>query len=283
MNLVISTTIGWNIGDQFILSGVKNLLKKSWGDFQCVHHDRNPFKLPRGGEESHNAIRCGWADALVIAGSPGWTIECAAIYRTALDHNVPIYMIGIGAGCHSALLGEQLLHDHDTTEALNKAKLVICRDEIARDEASKYCGGIELLPCPAAMISSYAFNSFTAAQFREDLMALGPYYTGDFSERGLMAHQIEDVEKSNGRAFYSENADDYFIQYVKAKSVTSFRLHASVICRVFGVPITNLWPDDDCRCVSTWSVIDSAFRYGIRKSFDRYVELLEKVKPNINH
>jgi hypothetical protein len=279
VNLVISTTVGWNIGDQFILEGVKNLIERSWGSFKCVYHDRNPSKLPRGGEESHRAILCGWADALVIAGSPGWTLECSSIYRTALDTNTPIYMIGIGAGCHSDELSRQVSGSKDITEALIKAKLVICRDEIALSTVRKYHSSAELLPCPASMIPVEMRAFDYEAYQREDLIALGNYYTGDFSEKGLIAHQIGDLEKSRGCAFYSENVRNYFARYAKARSVVSSRLHASVVCHVFKVPVTNLWTEDDVRCASTWSVIDSAFKSGIQGYFNTYLRLLRSRTP----
>lgn len=274
MNLVISTTFGWNIGDQFILSSVKNLIQRAWGRFQCVHHDRNPFKLLSGGSESHNAISCGWADALVIAGSPGWTLECAQIYRTALDNKTPIYMIGIGTGVDYNYLSKEVSGNSDIIEAIQMAKLIICRDEIARDVIKGYRDA-ELLPCPVSTIShpeSYVVSG-------RHLVAMGPHLEQGNINGGLVAHQVSDLENSEGRAFYSEIVEDYFSLYVGAYSVLSSRLHASILCRAFDVPVANLWPESDPRCSSTWSVVDESFKSGIYKSVDKYFELLYTFRP----
>jgi len=274
MNLVLSTTVGWNIGDQFIFMGVRELLRSAWGTFSVVIHDRNPVKLMSGGVESHKVIACGWADALVIAGSPGWTTECAEIYRTALDHKVPIYLIGIGAGAPLESLADEVAGNPDIVEALHEAALVICRDEVVRDVVGRHREDHHLLACPA----SYSPHPLgTPVGPVGALIALGPHYEGDWGADRTMAHQIADLERSEGKAFYSEDPQNYLARYAGASHVTSSRLHASVVCRAMGVPVTNLWPDDDFRCATAWSVIES-----LPDSRPDYWRLLARFTPKIN-
>lgn len=278
MNVVISTTIGWNIGDQFILNGVKELLRRSWGRCQYVHHDRNPAKFLRGGgEESHTAIDCGWADALVIAGSPGWTTECGSIYWRAMQSGVPVYLVGIGAGAPADALALEVAFSPNIIWALSSARLVICRDEITRDLALRYRLDAELLPCPAAVVAWVPSNTLT--ENSGGLTALGPFYADDWHLDGLMAHQIADLHRSTGKAFYSECPADYLMRYARATHVASARLHASVVCRAMSVPVTNLWPSDDYRCAGAWSVLESAMRTGLAQKLDKYCELLGSAKP----
>lgn len=282
MNVVISTTFGWNIGDQIILAGVKRLLGLAWNPaenlwrMRYVHHDRNPVKLPSGGEESHAAIRSGWADALVIAGSPGWTLECDEVYRAALDMGVPIYLIGIGTGTNGNHLAEQVSEHPNIARALSAAKVVICRDEIARDVAAMHAQSVELLPCPAVANGLWGGIGWAS----EGRVALGEYYAGPWCMSTGVAHQTSDLERSGGRAFYSSSVADYLAIYMGAQDVVSSRLHASILRLAFGLPVANLWPADEPRCSSTWDVAERGMRAGLDAIVGQYVEILGRKVPN---
>lgn len=280
MNLVISTTFGWNIGDQFVLAGVKAALALGWdGLLRYVYHDRNPERLPSGGMEAHEAIRCGWADALVIAGTPGWTLECLDIYQTAIEHGVPIYMIGIGAGADTGLLLYQVENNEVLKAALAAAPLIICRDEICRDVVSRFTPEAHLLPCPAIL------NGLKGHAMRDgrELVAMGEHYHGPYDRDGLVAHSVADLQCSGGRAFYSSDPAQYLNLYNTAESVVSARLHASVVRRGFGLPVTNIWPESDFRCRATWAVVESIVKNGPKGLLIQYHDLLNQVTPAIKH
>ena len=263
MNVVISTTVQWNIGDQFILNGVLRLLRLSWGDIHVILHDRNPDRLPLGGSAAHSVMESGWADAFVVAGSPGWTGECSAIYETALRCNVPIFLIGIGSGSHAEGLSSQIERDVFVQDAIEKASLIICRDEPLRDLLKERRQDIHLLPCPASMIErrSSPYRASTVG-------AMGPWWVQQDCDI-CCAHQTSDIQ--NHDAFFSSDTESYYDLYASAKRVISSRLHASIVCRVMGTPVENLWPEDDCRCPAAWSLVSETC---LDDAFNDYCKLI---------
>jgi hypothetical protein len=210
----------------------------------------------------------------VIAGSPGWTLECSDIYYTAIEHKTPIYLIGIGAGSDAEGLAQQISSNSAIADALTCAVVVICRDEIARGVAEKYASEVKLLPCPAVANGLWLGAGWPSAK----RVALGAYYDGPCDDNGV-AHQITDLVQSQGRAFYSSDMTDYLAIYRGAQEVVSSRLHASVLRHAFGMPVTNIWPDSDFRCKAAWDVLGQGTRSGITSVLEEYIRILRIKQP----
>lgn len=97
-NILLSSTIAWNPGDEFIRIGVKRLL----GDHNYVVWNRNPDVMSIGRKASTNSIfgevDVNLFDMVVFAGTPQWYGEATrGIYESLRRHpDIPIAFLGIG-------------------------------------------------------------------------------------------------------------------------------------------------------------------------------------------
>lgn len=114
MNILISTTLGHNPGDEIILKGVKRLLAAKFGDeITYISYNRNPDLQTRGlcnervqrtdlvGNYMTSGSILKHVDMVVLAGSPEWyggPMEALykAIEKYTLD--IPLLALGIGLG-----------------------------------------------------------------------------------------------------------------------------------------------------------------------------------------
>jgi hypothetical protein len=108
--LLVSTTNGWNLGDDLIRQGVMRLLNVGGLD-PVVWINRAQVSV-RDEER-----RCDWsplwsklcnfgdprtlvesAKALIVAGTPEWIDTIQPFYRLAVESGLPIWIIGVGGG-----------------------------------------------------------------------------------------------------------------------------------------------------------------------------------------
>lgn len=101
--LVVSTTTRWCVGDEFIAEGVLRLLDV--GEEPVVFFDNVAFGFDYAAHGATNTepsypktvgalIRR--ARALVFAGTPAWLTKPLALWREAIHHKTPIWLIGVG-------------------------------------------------------------------------------------------------------------------------------------------------------------------------------------------
>ena len=109
MNILISTTTNWNVGDDFIRMGVQHLLDEVYPDANYIHYDRNPNnfvsfpdnqkpKKYQLGNIMTGTIDWSSIDLVVLAGSPEFLHEpLHPIYSGLVSHpNIPLWAIGVG-------------------------------------------------------------------------------------------------------------------------------------------------------------------------------------------
>ncbi len=170
-NIVFSTTRQWNPGDEFILIGCINLLKKIT-TFNAIIYNKHPqvryligwkrkslnsvfkffFRVPLFSPFLDNSLkptsRGTFVDLVVFAGSPSWYGEVSKdLYHFILKNEVPTLFLGIG-------MGEPISIDSFKPyeiEVLKKANLVITRDKRAEKLLQSF-GAIQQ-PCPALFSS----------------------------------------------------------------------------------------------------------------------------------
>lgn len=101
MNILISSTLTWNPGDEFIRMGVKKLIGKH---HTYVVWNRNPDVMSLRGRALSNSawnnIDVSLFDLVVFAGTPQWLDPSSAyLYRELIRHpQVPAMLLGVGCG-----------------------------------------------------------------------------------------------------------------------------------------------------------------------------------------
>lgn len=136
--LLVSTTNGWNLGDDLIRQGVMRLL--NIGQFDpVIWLNRAQVNVP------DTDRKCGWsplwkklrnfgdprslvahAKALIVAGTPEWIDTIQPYYRMAAQTGLPVYIIGVGGGQEGQ--GHHLKQSHQQ----NPIRVATVRDEAAR-------------------------------------------------------------------------------------------------------------------------------------------------------
>lgn len=99
---LVNTSYGWNLGDDLIREGVINLLRLSGkpmvfinrADVRCNGASRPLWKV-LGNMPSPDEL-CRNAKAFIVAGTPAWLGGAQEFYQASLEHNVPIYIVGVG-------------------------------------------------------------------------------------------------------------------------------------------------------------------------------------------
>ncbi len=136
--LLVSTTNGWNLGDDLIRQGVMRLLNVGpldpviWlnrAQVNVADPDRKcnwtPLwkKLRNFGDMNSLVTH---AKALVVAGTPEWIDTIQPYYRMAAQIGLPIYIIGVGGG------QEGQVHHLKQSHQQNPIGVATVRDEAAK-------------------------------------------------------------------------------------------------------------------------------------------------------
>lgn len=171
MNIVFSTTRQWNPGDEFILLGCINLLKKQLGEFNSIIFNRNPqirrhrkFDIITALDDLvgkdlaekfqdnsvKNRLPMDYADMVVFAGSPEWRgLKMRKLYAFVRELKLPSLFLGIGTGGAFKFTDEHFSKDEQ--EVLRKAKLIAVRDGNTAAGLAPLTS--HHLPCPALFSS----------------------------------------------------------------------------------------------------------------------------------
>jgi len=102
---LINTTYGWNLGDDLIREGVINLLgiqnKSKVFVNRCQLRAGSGFTPMWKSQRNMCSPRelVEHASGLVVAGSPEWVRFFEEFYEVAIEHNLPIYLVGVGMRC----------------------------------------------------------------------------------------------------------------------------------------------------------------------------------------
>ena len=267
LNLLFSTTRQWNIGDEFISFGTKNIIKAAGIDFNSIIYNRNPQVCPlrwtdhfswagikRPQENSLMKSIPGLVDAAVIAGSPEWRggRRAGPLLDMIIRQNLPTAFVGIGSASPFSLKGPIL-------EVMRKqSRLVICRDQQTHESISRYIKA-HLLPCP----SIYAFGNHNAppptpsitriaiiiqdseTQWQRVPKATSEWLleqTAKLSEKyevRMIGHFIDDVALARRKGldiWYSGDSNDYPAFLKDCQLVISPRVHACGLASALGIP-----------------------------------------------
>lgn len=190
-NILFSTTRQWNVGDEFILLGLINVIKQAdifQEGFNCLIYNRNPdvifqsrivnpllkkevaikydslqFRgkafldsLIRIGQKENsfkNGMDPNTIDIVCVAGSPEWYgHRLDVLYEYVLKHNIPCYIMAIGLG--EAIKSNSI--SKDCYRVLKSCKLLTVRDEKALQFLTQFHP--KYLPCTALLSSKSEKN-----------------------------------------------------------------------------------------------------------------------------
>jgi hypothetical protein len=171
--LLVSTTNGWNLGDDLIRQGVMRLLNVGFLD-PVIWLNRAQVNVP------DPERMCGWtplwkklsnfgdprtlvanAKALVVAGTPEWIDTIQPYYRMAAETGLPIYIIGVGGG------QEGQVHHLKQSHQQSPICIATVRDEAAR-RAMEWAG------VPAARFLDPAFHADSYEPTHENWVVFNP-------------------------------------------------------------------------------------------------------------
>jgi polysaccharide pyruvyl transferase WcaK-like protein len=177
-NIIFSTTRQWNPGDEFILAGIRNLLREAGISHNPAIYNRNPEILQPYSELNFaksirrtfpgknflssfvrldmwdNSFKFGMSgksfDACVIAGSPGWYgRESLPLYECVRENKIPVFFIGIGSHDQTSEALTRNVEKTHIADILSTAKLITTRDSVTLGALARY--GAIRLPCPALL------------------------------------------------------------------------------------------------------------------------------------
>lgn len=217
MNILISTTTNWNVGDNFIAFGCKNILKHIFPTTpNYIHYDRNPNnmidyphdqRMKKGlrGNFMNNPIDWNLIDLVVLAGTPEWLHHpLEPIYEGLIDHpEIPLWAIGVGYTEPNFVLP---LTDAEIKILKRENTLIITRQQELSDRLGPILEKkIPSLPCPAL----FCFEDF-------------PEKT---KELYFASHSLDSF---HGNEYFSSDSFDMLSYIGSCKNIISGRLHATI-------------------------------------------------------
>lgn len=318
LNIMFSTTRQWNPGDEFILLGTINLLKKYLSkDINCIIYNRNPqIRVAYGKRELYkiigninlfsnfkdNSIHINmdnkFIDLAVFAGSPEWFGKRSKdFYKICIENNIKTLAMGIG-------LGGKTIHLKDyEKEILMKSEFISVRDKFTEKFLANFKA--KFIPCPALFSSikskevkevkkialTYAcFDTvranninLKAYNYMKDLYNLIIENYGDNIEIEFVAHYIEELPKfyndfKNHKIRYSYDSKDYLDIYNDYDLVIGTRVHGIGISASLGVPGIMIAHDGRSETVKGFL----AEIINVNDKLEKALELIEKTIINVN-
>ena len=272
-NILLSTTRGWNPGDDWIRMGILRLLGNANSRFQTnpILFNRHPniwgkgadnsykidhvnYKDEEGGERRRHSIQN--IDYFISAGTPEWDSKgLHPLYRDLLEANVRCSFIGIGQGTPPSEPLTQLLADH--------TDVVICRDDNALGNVQPVFPGAEVLPCPAFLLP-------VTQWIRQQAKRLGLVYMSDrtganritpkskpglihlfqrmlkaWPESMVICHYVDEALEARehfpgAEIFYSYDPAHYEWAYAQVDVTVGHRLHGAILGAGTGAPAVLL-------------------------------------------
>ena len=199
MNIAFMTTVGVNVGDEFIRLGIQNILRSMGIDFHSYYvnkHDPDSIFTPIYDEPETMPDKFAGCDVFIQAGAPVyWNLANGQnsfnvgwynwLWRDRVFAPSPTPMfLNLGAGSCMPLDGtaKDFLQNPDcvmfTEEAFKRAALTTVRDSLACDILTELGLDCTLLPCPAflAACSKSLHGYHPRGPIGVNLMALGGHY-----------------------------------------------------------------------------------------------------------
>lgn len=260
MNILFSTTKQWNVGDEIILKGVRNLLARKIPRHTYLPWNRSPAIRPGNTfrDNSFDELRHSFSvvDYTIFAGSPEWSGPRVEPLLAALASS--------DARCSFIGIGSSSLHFHQSPALLrvlrHNTDAVTCRDRSTYDLLLNFVdeARLFLLPCPSIF---YARTELPRSEIRviglnyqacatrwhsispsehESVLRLFHYLSEHFEIR-VICNYIDDVVAA-GRFFpkeslrYSPDYCDFQEFYGEVDAFVGTRVHGCMGALSHGLP-----------------------------------------------
>lgn len=283
MNILISTTTNWNVGDDFIRMGVQHLLDEIYPDANYIHYDRNPnnfISFPDNqtpkkyqlGNIMTGTIDWESIDLVVLAGSPEFLHEpLQPIYEGLLTRpEIPLWVIGVGYTYPQLL--KRLTVAEKTVLSRPTTKIIVRQHDLKKILTEQGINNeINVLPCPAIFCNGEYIPKHT-----KDILYIVD--NENIAMNGNVATASIDFfkSKSNDGLFFDSDPYRFLNKIRQYKRVISQRLHGAIAALSCGAYVD---------CVGDDYRIKAAIEqfYEILKCNDRHHILFFKTKTKTKY
>lgn len=265
MNILFSSTVQWNVGDEFILRGVMSALREAGVSFNPVLFNRNPavstpwnprWAWPRRPyappENSAQLTADDPVDYVIFAGTPEWTsgVRASRLHEFILRRKLRCAFLGVG-------LGNAVTPDESLSRILrDQTDLFMARDQLALAAASPHVAA-EKCSCPAILCCAEAEprparprKVGLVIQADQTLWQSVPtkvmhYLLQQYREISAryetvyIAHYLDDLKLAQKLGLpcrYSFRAEDYEGLFKDCDLVVTARVHGAGIAASLGIP-----------------------------------------------
>lgn len=254
MNILISTTTNWNVGDDFIRMGVQHLLDEIYPDANYIHYDRNPNnfisfpdnQIPKKyqlGNIMTGTIDWESIDLVVLAGSPEFLHEpLQPIYEGLLTRpEIPLWAIGVGYTYPQLL--KRLTVAEKTVLSRPTTKIIVRQHDLKKILSEQgITNQINVLPCPAIFCNMEdAFNHSITDRGLAIIDGLLPIF---YKQHDFATASIDFFKTSNRKNIYFDTDPHRFLNKIKQYGIViSERLHGAIAALSCGACVDCIGED----------------------------------------
>ena len=248
LNILVSTTNGWNPGDDFIREGVQNLIQNVIGECNWFFYNRNPdLDASRSNPVSlhigHKNIQLPW-DLIIFAGTPEWDSwrTKPIIEHLLTQPDTPVMFLGIGSCNPNEKPNDLILSLMKRDQCL-----VVCRNHQLNKTLVDLGVKSVALPCPALFCSPKK-NTKKNGKILVFQDAKSPHnsvpISSDFLQSAvldgwsLVCHAYSEAifAMQNNLPFMIGSYHDLITTFSSAEIVVSTRLHGAIAANSSGTP-----------------------------------------------
>lgn len=284
--LLLSTTSGWNCGDDFIRWGLLRALN--------LRPDVRVLWWNRGyGIEASYAndldVNLPLADAIIMAGTPEWGARNERLYRHALETDTPIYLLGVGK--HGGIDDHADLFGSVVDAGL--IRLAIARDTMAHETLACYGVDADVLcdpafymdPLPGGDVAIVGWRLVgRPANPRQSEVLDGLLYDSWSRLDGpkvVVVHDNREVAPAEElfgaeSVYYATDPRDLLDVYARCRYYVGARIHGAVPSLLAGAPAHLYYQSNKAECVEV-----ARDRLGITDAVE-VTYLDDPVEPNLN-
>jgi len=259
MNILVSTTVNWNVGDEVIYEGCRNLLQGVIGrGHNWILYDRNPqnfIDYPRDSrmrstlsntpntlESLRNLPKI---DFVLLAGSPEYAGKpTEVLYQFIVEKNIPVLALGIG--------GDHPLYQFNEIEkkVLGSAYIITRTDTAHHNMVSQGISIREVLPCPGLFLFSEDWYDRQGPTIQILNSPNSPHKVKESSlntvdlNKYILCFRYEELSYWCGRGANQARLINNIIDFkatlreLGPSQVTTTRLHGGIATLSAGIPTT---------------------------------------------
>ena len=275
-NIVYSSTLGWNPGDEIILHGLRNLINIPHNPIifnrsPCLANNFEAQGYPEGASHTSPYAR-DLVDHFIFAGTPDYGFSSRAIYRDIQRTGKDFSFIGVGLGIPRPAAKEiaRIFDIPNNIESLNSHVFSKAKVKITRDlQAHRHLHGSHVVCCPAFFchpeldIKPKTQKNKVAVCWQSNAIKCCGVKNGNMTDMltkfiqknkaQAVCHSFPDfiaASKLGLDPFFSSSYRDYFDFYKEFDLVISLRVHGSGVASSFGIPNITIGHDSRSEAVT---------------------------------